>query len=189
MHGIETYAEYVVKLYKVFHNMLAGGCSVVHAVAVPLGGIKSEGLVRDLYDLDSWLHSAIVGNMLSLPTTREKLWKIIGRECKRWADSATGERALFMPENYTNSHKIRTISGEVGEPLPAEIELLSARGEKELIDCLMTEIVDRHAIAVNTEPHLDRCSGDHVFSDDTDTVNNPRLFAIGASHVTRIVGG
>jgi hypothetical protein len=189
MRGIETYAEEVVKLYKVFTNMLAGGCSVAHAVVVPLGGIQSEGLVRDLYDLDSWLRSGIVGNMLSLSVTREKLWKIIGRECRRWADNATGERSLFMPENYTNSHKIRTISRAVGEPMPAEIEPLLAGGERELIECLMTEIVDRHAIAVNTEPHLDRCSGDHVFSDDIDTSKNPRLFAIGASHVTRIIGG
>jgi hypothetical protein len=189
MRGIETYAEEVVKMYKVFSNMLASGCSVAHAVAVPLGGIQSEGLIRDLYDLDSWLRSGIVGNMLSLPVTREKLWNIIGRECKRWADNATGERSLFMPENFTNSHKIRTISGSVGESLPAEIEPLSERGEKELIECLMREIVDRHAIAVNTEPHLDRCSGDLVFSNEGATGKNSRLFAIGASHVTRIVGG
>jgi hypothetical protein len=189
MRGIETYAKEVVKLYKVFSNMLASGCSVAHAVTVPLGGIQSEGLVRDLYDLDSWLRSGIVGNMLSLPVTREKLWKIIGRECRHWADNATGERSLFMPENFTSSHKIRTISGSVGESLPAEIEPLSARGEKELVECLMHEIVDRHAIAVNTEPHLDRCSGDLVFSNENDTGKNPRLFAIGASHVARIVGG
>jgi hypothetical protein len=36
---------------------------------------------------------------------------------------------------------------------------------------------------------LDRCSGDLVFSNESDTCKNPRLFAIGASHVTRIVGG
>jgi hypothetical protein len=79
MRGIETNAEEVVKLYKVFTNMLTGGCSVAHAVAVPLGGVKSEGLVRNLYDLDSWLCSGIVGNMLSLPVTRAKLWQIIGK--------------------------------------------------------------------------------------------------------------
>jgi hypothetical protein len=90
MRGIETYAEEVVKLYKVFSNMLASGCSVAHAVAVPLGGIQSEGLVRDLYNLDLWLRSGIVSNMLSLPVTREKLWKIIGRECRHWADNVTG---------------------------------------------------------------------------------------------------
>jgi hypothetical protein len=69
------------------------------------------------------------------------------------------------------------------------IEPLSAGGERELIECLMTEIADRHAIAVNTEPHLDHCSGDNIFSDDIDNGKNPRLFAIGALHVTRIIGG
>jgi hypothetical protein len=94
-----------------------------------------------------------------------------------------------MPENYTNSHKIRTIYGGVGEPLPAEIEPLSASGEKELIEGLMNEIIDSHHINVNTEPHLDRCSGDQVFNDDPEDDKNPRLFAIGASHVTHIIGG
>jgi hypothetical protein len=72
LRGIETYAEEVVKMYKVFLNMLTGGCSVAHVVHVPLGGVKSESLVRDMYDMDAWLRSGIVGSMLALPTTRSR---------------------------------------------------------------------------------------------------------------------
>jgi hypothetical protein len=73
--------------------------------------------------------------------------------------------------------------------LPGEIAPLSESNEKELIKVMMNEIIDRHAIDVNTFPHLDRCSGDHMFCDKVGTGTGMRIFAIGASHVTRIVGG
>jgi hypothetical protein len=53
----------------------------------------------------------------------------------------------------------------------------------------MAEIKDCHAIDVNKNPHLDRCSSDFVFCDNTGTGTGTRIFAIGASHVTRIIGG
>jgi hypothetical protein len=77
LRGLETYTEEVVKMFKVFTNMLTGGCSVAHTVHFPLGGIRSEGLVRDMYNLDAWLRSGIVGSILSLPLTREKFWQIV----------------------------------------------------------------------------------------------------------------
>jgi hypothetical protein len=121
MRGIETYAEEVVKLFKVFTNMLTGGCSVAHTVCFPLGGIRSEGLIRDLYDLDAWLHSGIVGIMLSLPLTREKFWEIVKIESSMVSTSNTAERTLFLPETISNSPKIRTVSGSVEGLLPGEI--------------------------------------------------------------------
>jgi hypothetical protein len=188
MRGIETYAEEVVKLFKVFTNMLTGGFSVAHTVCFPLGGIRGEGLIRDLYDLDAWLRSGIVGTMLSLPLTREKFWEIVKIESGMVSTSNTAERTLFLPETISNSHKIRTVSGSVEGLLPGKITPLSESNEKELVKIMMNEIIDRHAIDVNTFPHLDRCSGDHVFCDKVGTGTGMRIFAI-ASHVTRIVGG
>jgi hypothetical protein len=95
----------------------------------------------------------------------------------------------FLPETIANSHKIRTVSGSVEGLLPGNISPLSAEIEKMLIETLMSELKDRHAIDVNKFPHLDRCSGDHVFCDTLSTGNGTRIFTIGASHVTRIIGG
>jgi hypothetical protein len=187
LRGLETYAEEVVKMFKIFTNMLTSGCSVVHTVHFPLGGIQPEGLIRDMYDLDAWLRSSIVGAMLSLPLTREKFWQVVRWESERLATASTAERTLFLPEAINNSHKIRTISGSVEGLLPATIEPLTEQSEKKLVECLMAEIKDRHAIDVNKNPHLDRCSGDFVFCDNTGT--GTRIYAIGASHVTRIIGG
>jgi hypothetical protein len=189
LRGLETYAEEVVKMFKVFTNMLTGGCSVAHTVHFPLGGIRSEGLVRDMYDLDAWLRSGIVGSILSLPLTREKFWQIVRIESERMAAASTAERTLFLPEAINNSHKIRTVSGSVEGVLPATLAPLSEEGEKKLVESLMAEINDRHAINVNVNPHLDRCSGDFVFCENTGIGTGTRIIAIGASHITRIIGG
>jgi hypothetical protein len=94
----------------------------------------------------------------------------------------------FRETVLSNSHKIRTVSGSVEGLLPREITPLSESNEKALVKIMMNEIIDRHTIDVNTFPHLDRCSGDHVFCDKVGTGTGMRIFAFGASHVTRIVG-
>jgi hypothetical protein len=91
-----------------------------------------------------------------------------------------------LPENISNSHKIRTIAGKVENLIPENIGPLSATAEKEIIGSLMSEITDTFAIKVDKNPVLDRCSGDVVFGGD-DCVNS-RVFAVGGSHIARLVG-
>jgi hypothetical protein len=186
MRGLETYAEEVVKMHKVFSNMLPGDCSIAHVVHVPLGGIESGNLIRDMYDLDSWLRSGAVSSQLTLPKSRENFWNVVKSENTDDSNPCTAERAFFVPESYKNSHKIRTVSGETG-PLPAKIKPISETGEKNIIKTIMAEISDEFAIDVQLLPVLDRCSGDVVFEDPE--TNGQRLFVIGASHATRLVGG
>jgi hypothetical protein len=122
LRGLENYAEEAVKMLKVFSNMLKSGCSVAHAVLLPLGGILSAGLVRDLYDLDSWLRSGVVSNLMSLPASREALWRTLNlsNNVSASVQAANAERVMFMPETFKNSSRIRMISGEI-ENLPASI--------------------------------------------------------------------
>jgi hypothetical protein len=126
LRGLETYAEEVVKSFKIFTSMMAGGCSVAHTVQFPLGGIESDGVVRDLYDLDAWLRSGVVGAMLSLPITREKFWRVVRSESALLANQCTSKRVLFLPENISNSHKIRIIAGSIDSELQEKIIPLSA---------------------------------------------------------------
>jgi hypothetical protein len=48
MRGLENYAEETVRIFKVFSNMLKSGCSMAHVVHAPLGGVRSDGLIRDI---------------------------------------------------------------------------------------------------------------------------------------------
>jgi hypothetical protein len=51
----------------------------------------------------------------------------------------------------------------------------------------MNEIQGNIAVEIDCNPSLDRCSGDTVFYSQKNTAG--KIFAIGASHVTRLVGG
>jgi hypothetical protein len=187
MRGLESYAEETVRAYKVFSNMLKSGCSVAHVVYVPLGGIQSDGLIRDLYDLDSWLRSGIISTAASLPASRECFWRLAVEEYPVRSKENNMEHALFMPESLTKSNKIRIVSGATSNLLPDSIGPVSENFEKELISCILNEISETYAIEVDRNPALNRCSDDQVFY-NKDT-NDDRIFVVGASHTTRLVGG
>jgi hypothetical protein len=182
---LESYAEEVVKIFKVFTNMLPAGCVVAHTVHAPLGGIESEGLIRDLFDLDSWLRSGTVSSLLSLPKARETFWRVVRRENKELTVKFA-ERTLFMPESFKSSQKIRTISGETPDPVPNKIRPISEQAEREIIYPIMGEIADEYAVDIQLAPVLDRCSGDLVFAESDP--DQQKIIVIGASHATRLVG-
>jgi hypothetical protein len=184
--GLENYTEEVVKIFKVLNNMLARGCNVIHMVPVPLGGIKSANLIRDLYDLDCWLRNS-VSNLQALTGSRECFWNIVSQENACTGKTGSGERILFLPESVDKSNRIRTVSGEITDSLPDTIDKISESGEKRLIQCIMTEIVENYAVDVDPYPSLERCSGDQAFADSASEAS--RLIVIGASHATRLVGG
>jgi hypothetical protein len=186
MRGLKNYAEETVRIFKVFSNMLKSGCSIAHIVHAPLGGVQSNGLIRDMYDLDSWLRSGNITTMASLPATRECFWRLVSRDSCVASTSNTMERAMFLQENISNSSKIRVISGSVNECLPAIIEPLSEQSEIDLIGCMMQEIAENYAIEIDQQPVPDRCSGDTVSENER---GESRMFVIGASHSTRLVGG
>jgi hypothetical protein len=163
MRGLENYAEDVVKIFKVFSNMLKSGCSVAHTVHVPLGGVRSDGLIRDMYNLDSWLRSGIFNTQLSLPASREFFWGLAGRLCDEKSVSNILERLLYMPESSCSSNKIRIVSGSAENLLPEIIVPFPEDAEKDLIRCMMREISENYAIEVDQDPVLSQCSGDHVF--------------------------
>jgi hypothetical protein len=99
--GLENYAEECVKMQKVFTNMLPRTCSITHLLVVPLGGIESAGLIRDLYDLDCWLRVNTGTNVPSLPAARTKLWETLNN-----TNTGTGihsDRTLFLPESLKSA--------------------------------------------------------------------------------------
>jgi hypothetical protein len=125
--------------------------------------------------------------MLSLPKSREQFRKIVRRNCVNFSEHPISERVFFLPESIQNSHKVITVSGSLDSVLPERIEPFNEVSEKELVSVLMNEIQGNIAVEIDCNPSLDRCSGDTVFYSQKNPTG--RIFAIGASHVTRLVGG
>jgi hypothetical protein len=53
------------------------GISVLPYVPVPIGGVGSDTLVRDMLDLDCWIISSGAGHNNCLPDSREAFWRIV----------------------------------------------------------------------------------------------------------------
>jgi hypothetical protein len=85
--GLDNYADEVVKTNRTITGMVSCQITVAHNIFVPLGGVCSEGLVRMMIDLDSWLQCGDVSVPYALTRSREKLW----------------EQLLELGENFSNS--------------------------------------------------------------------------------------
>jgi hypothetical protein len=53
------------------------GVNVIPLLPVPVGGIGSETLIRDMMDLDSWIVSTGAGQATGLPDTRDAFWRMV----------------------------------------------------------------------------------------------------------------
>jgi hypothetical protein len=93
-----------------------------------------------------------------------------------------------LPESYSNSRKIRTISGSAEKVIPVRIKKLSATAEKQIIRSLMLEINEQYGLDLDINPTLDRCSGAKN-NKSNDGEPQSRLIVISASHANRLVGG
>jgi hypothetical protein len=157
-------------------------------VFVPLGDAAGPGLVRDLYDLDSWLRNAGTG-MSSLPESRKKFWDILlGKESLgSMADpGAMGGRTLYMPENIKTSTRIRTVSNTPHAALPEKLTAFTETEEQILVESIMQEVNDNYAMNMDTNPLLARSSGS---DSPPNTENTHRIVIIGGSNAKRIAGG
>jgi hypothetical protein len=177
--GIESYVEECVKTQKIFTAMIPNTCSVTHVVFVPLGGIESAGLIRDLYDLDCWLR---ISTGTNVPAACTKLWEsLCGAGSGKHSD-----RTLFLPESITSSTKIRTISMRPPAVVPEAVKKLTEMEEKVIVESICREVNKSFALNIDENPILDRCS---ETNDGKQKSGHGRVFAIGGSHISRIVGG
>jgi hypothetical protein len=163
---------------KVLTNMLPKSCTVTHVVFA--------ALIRDLYDLDSWLRGTGHGGD-SLPDSRAVFWKLsVDEQGGVSVPEEHATRILYMPESPDNSNKVRTVSGAPHVYLPASIPPLNCQQEETLISSIIRELNDTYDTNVTEKPDLSRSSGD-AFSMTENMAD--RIFVIGASHVKRMVGG
>ncbi len=53
------------------------GVNVIPLLPIPVGGIGSETLIRDMMDLDSWIVSTGAGQAAGLPDSRDTFWRVV----------------------------------------------------------------------------------------------------------------
>jgi hypothetical protein len=76
-NGLNHYAPILVETMTRMAGKVGPGVNVIPFVPVPIGGIGSETLARDMMDLDSWIVSTGAGQATGLPDTRDAFWRIV----------------------------------------------------------------------------------------------------------------
>jgi hypothetical protein len=127
--GLDSYAGDIVGCMSSVGAKVGHGVEVVPLCPVPIGGLGRGGLIRDIFDHDSWLHCSTTGAIDLLAGARKVFWEIIG--------STTGvplvpqpERMLFIPASIRNPRRRSFRSVGTKNPLPAYLPPISPENEK-----------------------------------------------------------
>ncbi len=76
-NGLNFYAPLLVETMTRMASMVGPGINIIPLLPVPVGGIGSETLIRDMMDLDSWIVSTGVGQAAGLPDSRNTFWRVV----------------------------------------------------------------------------------------------------------------
>ena len=75
--GLNSYAPMLVETLTRIAGKMGPGINVLPYIPVPIGGVGSDTLVRDMIDLDCWIVSSGAGHNNCLPDSREVIWRIV----------------------------------------------------------------------------------------------------------------
>ena len=177
LYGLQQYAEDITRTLTIIGSEVGPGITVIPYVPIPLGGIMSDELVRDMLDFDCWLLGSGLGELQTLPSTRELFWETVGGNTDTVVD--TGSRTLFLPTSIRNPRKHRFMSGGVCPP--AIIEPIGQVDESNIVTCLIGEVSGMLGLKLDASPDFARGGVSPICEHATG-----RVAFLGASHVQRM---
>jgi hypothetical protein len=180
--GLDSYAGDIVGCMSSVSARVGHGVEVIPLCPVPIGGLGEGGLIRDIFDLDSWLHcsSSVPGDQLA--GARTVLWEIIG-STTGFPLVAQPERMLFIPTNSRNPRRRSFKSVGIKTLLPAYLPPITRENEKRLIYALMEDLNWNFGVGIDPCPSLERGVVTQVIDS-----KQGRLVLVGASHMNRLAG-
>jgi hypothetical protein len=119
-NGLNYYAPILVKTMTRMAGKVGPGVNVIPLLTVPVGGISSETLVRDLVDLDSWIVSTGAGQAAGLPDSRDTFRRVI-LDAEREVGRVYNSSAPLSLPGRTKNPRIRpfmsqTFAGTIQPP-------------------------------------------------------------------------
>jgi hypothetical protein len=182
--GLDNYADEVVKTNRTITGLVSCQITVAHNIFVPLGGVCSEGLVRMMIDLDSWLQCGDVSVPYALTRSMERLWEQLLELGEDFSNCGGGDRMYFLPENPVSNRKIRFHSPALAVQIPKKIKPIPVEIENCIVECLVTEINNIFGFYLDAKPDLKR---KHIVN--VTVSGATRLIGIGGSHMKRLLSG
>jgi len=179
--GIQEYAENLVRTIVSISNKTGGGVDVLPLVGVPMHGLESASLIRNLMDLDAWLLAVQGGGRTALPKSRETFWGVL-TEGVGGTKVQTDSYTFMMPIGIRNHRKHPVVSDPYDGLLPTSIPPASSAIEQRIITALFTELNDVYGLALDVNPDISREPIPIAGNGQT------RLICVGASHMARLSG-
>jgi hypothetical protein len=180
-NGLNFYAPLLVETMTRMAGRVGPGVNVIPLLPVPVGGIGSETLIRDMMDLDSWIVSTGAGQATGLPDSRDTFWRVVLEAGRGGRRVYTSSAPLSLPGGLKNPRIRPVMSGAYAGTIPAEILPLQPEEERAIVETLLTELNKKFCVSLDPNPSLDRSIP------PSPTVHNAgRSVIIGGSNLGRI---
>jgi len=154
--GLNAYAPMLVETLTRIAGKMGPGISVMPYIPVPIGGVGSDTLVRDMIDLDCWILSTGAGHNSCLPDSREMFWRLVLDPARGGRRVYTSTAPLSLPAGIRNPRIKSFVSGAFDRPIPANITPFTENEEKTIICTVFTELNEKFCVGLDNPPSFSR---------------------------------
>jgi hypothetical protein len=154
--GLNSYAPMMVETLTKRAGKMGPGINVLPYIPVPIGGVGSDTLVRDMIDLDCWIVSSGAGHNSCLPDSREAIWRIVLAPEQGGRRVYTLSAPLSLPASIRNPRIRNYMSGAFDRPIPASIPPITESEEKVIISNIFTELNEKFCVGLDDPPSFSR---------------------------------
>jgi hypothetical protein len=180
-NGLNFYAPILVETMTRLAGRVGPGINVIPLLPVPVGGIGSETLIRDMMDLDSWIVSTGAGQAAGLPDSRDIFWRVVLEAGRGGRRVYTSSAPLSLPGGLKNPRIRPFMSGAYAGTIPAEILPLEPEEERAIVGSMLAVLNEKFCVGLDLNPSLDRSTPPSL------TVHNAGgTVFIGGSNLGRI---
>jgi len=177
--GLQDYIDQLVKIHVSLCASVGAGVDVIPLVCVPMHGLESGSLIRNLMDLDSWLLSVQGGGRTALPKTRENFWAAVTVGV-RTPPAALDSQTLMLPVGFRNHRKHPVVSDPYDGHIPTSIPPVNEQIERRIVTALLLELNDVYGLNLDISPDFNR-------NPNHNTGNGQgRVILVGGSHMARL---
>jgi hypothetical protein len=155
-NGLNFNAPILVETMTRMAGKVGLGVNVIPFVPVPIGGIGSETLARNMMDLDSWIVSTGAGQATGLPDTRDAFWKVFFAREEGGRRLYTSSAPLSLPAGIKNPRIRPFIYGAFVGTVPAEIPPLNKEDETKIVRTLLNELNEKFCVNLDCHPSFER---------------------------------